>query len=254
MAPTIPRAATAEVLDSRAVSSTKDAPEVLERFESGLELVEILARQIGRAVGSAVELDELRSFGREGLLDAARRYDASRGVPFRGYANFRVRGAIIDGVRSLSRLPRRTHERLSGMQAALRVSEGAAEDLLGPPAPGANATHADQALRDHLAAMATAMAAGLLVTTVKGEQGERTPVSTADTPEDALANAELRELVRRSIEDLPDEEAALVRRHYLEGERFDQVAKDLGLSKSWASRLHTRALMRLSKRLRASTD
>ena len=43
--------------------------------------------------------------------------------------------------------------------------------------------------------------------------------------------------------------AVLIRRHYLEGERFDQVAAELGLSKSWASRLHTRAIGRLTKRL-----
>ena len=57
-------------------------------------------------------------------------------------------------------------------------------------------------------------------------------------------------IVRDTISGLPKEEAELVRRHYLEGERFDRVAQELGLSKSWASRLHTRAMGRLSKRLR----
>jgi RNA polymerase sigma factor for flagellar operon FliA len=57
-------------------------------------------------------------------------------------------------------------------------------------------------------------------------------------------------VVKTAIEDLPEEEATLVRRHYLGGERFDLVAKELGLSKSWASRLHTRAVKRLTKRLK----
>jgi RNA polymerase sigma factor for flagellar operon FliA len=241
------------VLDSRLVSVKKDAPDVLARFESGLELVEAVARQVGRAVGASVELDELRSFGREGLLDAARRFDATRGVPFRAYANFRVRGAMIDGVRSISKLPRRAHERLNGLQAALRVSEGAAEDVHAPAAPGTTRAQAEQALCDHLAAMATAMAVGLIAKPARGDEGGFTPVSSDHTPEEALAQAELRELVRRTIEELPEQEALLVRRHYLEGERFDRVAHDLGLSKSWASRLHTRAVARLSKRLRGST-
>ena len=51
-----------------------------------------------------MEHDDLVSFGREGLLDAARRYDESRGVPFRVYASFRVRGATYDGVRRTSAL------------------------------------------------------------------------------------------------------------------------------------------------------
>lgn len=230
-----------------------DEAEALRRFEESLELVEVLARQIGRIVGPSVELDELLSFGREGLLDAARRFDATRGVPFRAYANYRVRGAIYDGVRQLSRLPRRAHERLNGLAAAAGVSEGALEDVSARPVPGAGAAAADAALADHLASLATAMAVGLVATPVRVEEGERTTVDPSLDPEEAFASAELLKVVRAAIGELPREEAELVRRHYLEGERFDRVAAELGLSKSWASRLHTRAMGRLSKRLRAAT-
>src|SRR6202012_122608 len=140
----------------------KESPAVLERFSSGLPLVDIIARQVLRTLGGAAELEELVRFGRGGLWGAARRFDDSRGVPFRGYANFRVRGAIIDGVRSSARLSRRTHERLNGLQSATRVSEGAYEDLAAPRAPGSGSAEAEQALGEHLAAMATAMAAGLI--------------------------------------------------------------------------------------------
>lgn len=232
------------------MGDSSDSPEVLERFSSSLTLVDIIAKQILRTLGGAAELEELLSFGREGLWDAARRFDDSRGVPFRGYANFRVRGAIIDGVRSSARLSRRTHERLNGLQAAARVSEGAHEDLSAPMPPGSGVAQAEQALGDHLAAMATAMAAGLIAPTAHGEEGERTLVDTSDDPEQALGQAQLLTLIRQAITDLPAEEAELVRRHYLEGARFDHVAEELGLSKSWASRLHTRALGRLAKRLR----
>src|SRR5262245_17063244 len=93
------------------------ASEELSRFEGALDLVDAIARRIAREIGGAAELDELLSFGREGLLDAARKFDASRGVPFRGYASFRVRGAILDGVRASARLPRRVHERLRGLES-----------------------------------------------------------------------------------------------------------------------------------------
>ena len=59
-------------------------------------------------------------------------------------------------------------------------------------------------------------------------------------------------MVREAISELPADESELVRRHYLENERFDHVATELGLSKSWASRLHTRAIGRLAKRLKAT--
>lgn len=236
---------------SRPAPRAADAAETLERFESELDLVDIIARQVARTMGSVVELDDLRSYGREGLLDAARKFDDARGVPFRAYANFRVRGAIIDGVRSMAQLPRRAYERLNGLSAALRVSEGAADDTFTSPTNPSRA-QADVALGDHLAAMAAAMSVGLIAPTAIGEEGTVVQVSTADNPEDAVGRAELLALVERAIVDLPEEEAVLVRRHYLEGERFDHVAQSLGLSKSWASRLHTRAMQRLAKRLRGA--
>src|SRR6185369_4846690 len=120
-------------------------------------------------------------------------------------------------------------------------------------APGSGTrAQADQALGEHLAAMAAAITVGLIAPTGVGEEGEHVQVSTADNPEEAVSRVELLALVQDALAALPDDEATLVRRHYLEGERFDHVAQSLGLSKSWASRLHTRAMQRLSKRLRGS--
>jgi RNA polymerase sigma factor for flagellar operon FliA len=102
--------------------------------------------------------------------------------------------------------------------------------------------------------MVTAMAIGLVAEPGRGEEGELTSIDARESPEEMLARTELLSRVRTAIATLPREEAELVRRHYLEGERFDRVATELGLSKSWASRLHTRAIGRLTKRLRGATD
>jgi RNA polymerase sigma factor FliA len=236
------------------VTKTDDPPEVMERFQSALDLVEKLSRQLVRGVGSSVDVSELMSYGQEGLLDASRRFEADRGVPFRAYATLRVRGSIIDGMRSMARLPRRIHDRLRALEAGTRFGEGALEDASAPGAPGSTAADADRVLSEHMAGMATAMAIGLVANTAHGDEGEAVGVAHDESPEEALARAELVALVRDTIATLPHEEAELVRRHYLEGERFDHVAADLGLSKSWASRLHTRAMGRLTKRLRGATD
>lgn len=234
------------------MTEARDEADALRRFEDSLGLVEAIARQVKKAVGNAVELAELISFGREGLLEAARRFDASRGVPFRAYASYRVRGAIFDGLRKLSRLSRRTHERINGLAAAASVGEGALEDVV-TTASATTAAQADAALADHLAALATAMAVGLVSPTARGDEGDPIPLEQADDPEAAVGRAELLQLVNDAISELPREEGELVRRHYLGGERFDHVAAELGLSKSWASRLHTRAMGRLAKRLRNAT-
>jgi RNA polymerase sigma factor for flagellar operon FliA len=229
----------------------KDSPEVLERFHSHLELVELIARQLLREIGRVAELDDLRAMGHQGLLEAARRFDEGRGVSFRRFANYRVRGAMLDGVRKSSPLPRRAHARIRALEAALLVAEGAAEDAAAASAAVASdPVGADRKLTEHLSDMATAMAMGLLAPTAAGEDGEPTVVDAGMSPEEAFAKAELRKLVVEALENLPEDERALVRRHYLEGERFDHVAASLGLSKSWGSRLHTRAIARLTKRLR----
>jgi RNA polymerase sigma factor for flagellar operon FliA len=215
-----------------------------------MDLVDLIARQLAREVGRLVELDDLRSMGHQGLLEASRRFDETKGASFRRFANYRVRGAMIDGIRKGAPLPRRVHARLRSLEASLLVSESAAEDT--PPGSMLDARASDQKLTDHLADMATAMAMGLLAVPAVGDEGEPSALDTRQTPEEALQEAELRQLMLSALDDLPEDERALVRRHYLEGERFDHVAASLGLSKSWGSRLHTRAIARLTKRLRAS--
>ncbi|MEO8178065.1 MAG: sigma-70 family RNA polymerase sigma factor [Deltaproteobacteria bacterium] len=227
-----------------------DPPEVMTRFREGLIAVKPIAIRLKRSLGRAAELDDLISYGQGGLLAAARRFDPERGVPFRAFANFRIRGAMLDGVRQLSHLPRRVHERLKAFESAATFSEGAAEDLNTTPPPGQSAEDRERRLVDHLAGMATAIAIGLIAETGTDDQGAATAVAPSNlSPEEHSSRQQLLELVENAIESLPEQEAVLIRRHYLEGERFDHVAVELGLSKSWASRLHTRAIGRLTKRL-----
>lgn len=243
---------TAPSANNLCVVSELDSPQVLTRFNESLDLVHRLCRKLARTSGAACTAEELESFGMEGLLEAARRFDPDRGVPFRGYATFRVKGAIIDGVRSMARLPRHVHDRLKHMDAGQSVSEGAYEDLCAQKAPGQTAPNrhdAERGLRDHLAAMATAMATGMVMAAARAEDGSRDSVDPGPSPESMTERSQLATLLREALLELPHDEAELVRRHYLLGERFDHVAAELGYSKSWASRLHKRALQRLMKRM-----
>lgn len=227
----------------------RDTPQSLELFNANLPLVDQVAWQVIRSVDNRLDFRELQSFGLEGLLLAARRFDADKGVPFRAYATFRVRGAMIDGVRKNGALPRRAHQKLKALEAATRYSEDSAEErTTQQPPPGQTKSDAQNALDDYLARVATAMAVGLLATTARADDGQTTTVAPDEAADDQLAREQVLRLVRGAIEKLPHEEAQLLRRHYFEGERFDHVAEDLGMSKSWASRLHSRAIGRLSQR------
>jgi RNA polymerase sigma factor for flagellar operon FliA len=225
-----------------------DSPEVLARVQEGLELVEILARQLRRQLSSTIEVDELAAVGREGLLSAARTFDPERGVPFRRWANLRVRGAMIDGVRSLGRLPRRVYKQLQAVEAGDRFADALHEEDAATPA--VNPERADERLGAYLSGIATAMAMGLLGPDTGDEAMQ--PDDRGASTEDLLARHELLAHVRNAITRLPDMERKLLQRHYFDGVTFEESAKELGLSKSWASRLHARAVEAVARDLRRS--
>jgi RNA polymerase sigma factor for flagellar operon FliA len=221
------------------------SPEVLARFHAELDLVDIVARQMGRRIAAAVTLDDLRSFGREGLLHAARSFDESRGVPFRRWANVRIRGAMIDGVRKWGDLPRRVYRELRALEAADRMLETYDEE----DAAGHVATPeaADARLTAYLAGIATAIAMG----TMAAAPGESVDADGREvTPENLVSEMELLTHVRAIVAKLPDRERTLIERHYFGGETLDAAAASLGLSKSWGSRLHARAIESIARELR----
>jgi len=235
-----------------------DPPEVLARFHSEIDLVDLNARQIARQIGrgsaftssAPATLDDLRSFGREGLLQAARTFDAKRGVPFRRWANLRIRGAIIDGVRQWGALPRRIYRELRGLSAGDALQEVYDEEDAANPAATPEA--ADARLTAYLAGLATAMAIGTLASPPPRPDGEAASLDA--TPEDLVANAELLSSVRAIVSRLPDAERILIERHYFGDQTLDQAAASLGLSKSWGSRLHARAIETIARELRRRGD
>jgi RNA polymerase sigma factor FliA len=241
--PRLPPIVTPEVVQPR--QTAVDPPEVLARFHAQLDLVDLNARQVGRRLATApVTLDDLRSFGREGLLQAARNFDESRGVPFRRWANLRIRGAMIDGVRQWGALPRRIYRELRAIAAADRVQATYDEEDAANPATTPQA--ADERVSSYLAGIATAMALGSVAT-----GPEASDVATPDAnPEELAMTAELLERIKQVLPLLPEAERALVERHYFADETLDQAAASLGLSKSWGSRLHARAIEAIARHLR----
>jgi RNA polymerase sigma factor for flagellar operon FliA len=238
-------------IDREGVSNVvaNDSPEVLARFHAEMDLVDIAARQLVRRVSRTVTLEDLKSFGHEGLLQAARTFDSSRGVPFRRWANVRVKGAMIDGVRRWGNLPRRVYRELQGVEAGDRLLE--AYDEEDSASPAATPEAADDRLTSYLAGIATAIAVGTMMAAPR----ENVDADGRDvTPEDLLGEAELTARVKTIVSRLPDQERTLVERHYFAGQTLDEAAASLGLSKSWGSRLHARAIESIGKELRRDGD
>jgi RNA polymerase sigma factor for flagellar operon FliA len=185
------------------------------------------------------DLEDLVAAGFEGLLEARKRFDPARGVAFKSFAYYRVRGAVIDAVRQNAYLPRRAYARLKAAEALDIEGEQSVEQRAAGQAGGASASARDvevnlRAIDGILGRVAAAYA------TAAGSEDD--PQTEPSDPERALLVRERKDRVRRALDSLPEPERTLLQGHYLQDRRFDEIAAELGLSKSWASRLHTRAL------------
>lgn len=194
------------------------------------------------------DLEDLVAAGFEGLLEARKRFDASRGVAFKSFAYYRVRGAVIDAVRQNAYLPRRAYARMKAAEAADLEGEQAVEQRAAAEAGGAAPRDTESSLRAIDGILGRVAAA---YCTAAGSESDSPPESP--TPEHALLDRERQDRLRRALDALPEPERTLLRGHYLQDRRFDEIAKELGLSKSWASRLHTRALDRMRELLESGS-
>jgi RNA polymerase sigma factor for flagellar operon FliA len=203
-----------------------------------------VARQTVAQLDLECDMEELVACGFEGLIEARNRFDASRGVPFKSFAYYRVRGAMIDGIRRSAYLPRRAYARLKAAEAVDLEGEQQTEVAAASTAKPSDAEATLRALDGVLGRVA---AAYCTAATAEGAEDSEAAI----TPEQSLLQREQQERVVKALEVLNEQERALVRGHYIEGRRFDEIARELGLSKSWASRVHTRALGRLREALEA---
>ncbi len=232
------------------VAST-DAPEVMERFEAELGLVNSVVGHVSGEMGGLLDENEMISFGQEGLFLAAQRYDPTMGIPFKSYAYHRVRGAILDGIRKHGRLQRRAYEKLVALRTANLLASGFYEDNA-VTSHRLDEKNADDQLADHLANLATAMAVGISGMETTAENGERVIISP-DRPDEDAERMELVRLVHEYLEELTEQEAMFIRQHFFEGRGIAEISREMGLSRSWGSRVLARGLTKLSKRLRAAS-
>jgi len=212
-------------------------------IEKNLDLAHKAERLIFPRVRAHVELDELVSLAMTGLAEAGASYDPSRGVPFRSFAWYRVHGAVMDGLRRATHLPRRVWAKLVALQAAADYLENQGERAAAARSAGANVTRADALaqIRGALSAIRTMYVVSLGPVL----ENEQEPAADQESPIEGIDRARLTARLARAIEALPERERALVKKHYWEGKNLLEAGAELGISKSWASRVHAQAVERM---------
>ena len=213
-------------------------------IEEHLALVDHVVRRAAGSFPAHVDRSELASAGRLGLTEAASRYDFDSGVPFASFAARRIRGSVLDLMRSTDWVPRSVRDvvrRADDMSVRLR-NEGGDE---GDETTLAQRLGIDtQRLRAARNAAAHGQVSTLDRPTADGatSTGDLLTDPTISSTSELLENRELHGYLRSALASLPERLRVIVVGHYLEGRQLDELADLLGLTSSRVSQLRADAV------------
>ena len=214
-----------------------------ELVQKHLSLVQGIARKVKRTLGAAIEVDDLIGYGSKGLVEAAERFDGRAGVSFTTFAYYRIRGAMYDGIRAMGWYSRadyaryRAEERANMYLQQQADREGAAR-AQNPEGAGSGKAGAAETL----ASVAEALSGIATIHITSLEAASRVADESLPAPDAAVETARLSRRVRDAMATLPEKERQLMELYYFGDKNLEEAGAQMGLSKSWACRLHARAV------------
>src|SRR5262245_20750938 len=217
--------------------------------DANVPFVRSIAAKIKESLPREIEFDDLVAYGMQGLLEAAERYDARHGTSFTTFAYYRVRGAMFDGLRGMGWLPRSEYARIRFEERAGAYLQNLADREAGATASGD--AHAVVNLEDEVRHIAEALGgvAAIFVTTLDARREEAEASTITPPPQQAFENAERNHAISSALASLPEKERRLLELYYYDDRSLAEAGTALGLSKSWSSRLHARAITLLKDAL-----
>jgi RNA polymerase sigma factor for flagellar operon FliA len=219
-------------------------------------MVKFVAGRLGAGLPSHVEDADLISYGLVGLIGAIERFEPERGIKFETFAMTRIRGAIIDELRSLDWVPRSVRSRAREIEAAQTKLEHELQRAPSEAELAAKLNMTEEELQSALLEIANSSVYALdELWTVSDSSGDQ--VSLLDTiadesaadPQEALASTEVKDLLTEAIGGLPEREQLVVALYYYENLTLREIGEVLGVTESRVSQLHTKAVMRLKSSL-----
>ena len=219
-----------------------------ELIEEHLDLVRRIVAQVAVRFPRHVDRAELARAGDLGLVEAARRFDASRGVPFRRFASARIRGAMIDSVRATDWAPRSVRASARDLTHAEQVLAGGRGRVPSTAelAAALAVTPADVAEVRSNAARSVVFALDHTPPGGGGHGiGDMLADRTAVEPGEAIESRELLGYLRDAVGLLPERHRAVVVGYFIEGRTSRGLADELGVTESRVSQLRSEALTML---------
>jgi len=216
--------------------SVTDEAALLEKYQA---LVDRIARRLVWRTGMQSAYDDLWSAGALALIESARRYDPAKGATFATFAEHRVRGAMLDELRSMDHLPRRLRNRTDDMAKAKRKLE---EELGREATVDEIAKELDLDI-DEVAGIAQLMEPHLPLDSVLHR------VTTSDDADAKLERAETVRHLTRALEMLPERLRMVLALHYDEDLTYREIARLLQVSEPRVCQLHADALRKLREEM-----
>lgn len=218
-------------------------------------LIKYIATRLASRLPAHVSLDDLISCGIIGLIDAIDKFDLDKNVQFKTYAEFRIKGAMLDELRALDWVPRSVRSKIT----QLDTTYSSMEKKLGRPANDDEmAKTLNLSLEEfHKLLDETKSITFMDIELIKQRSPEMKSAAITDIidsgttdPFAALSFAQIRALVAQAIGDLPEKEKLTVSLYYFEELTMKEIGLVLGYTESRISQMHSKAVLRLRSKLK----
>lgn len=228
----------------------KDKRAEEELVKAYIPLVNYVVSRLSTGLPSTVDRDDLTSFGHMGLLDAMKKFDYDRGLQFETYAMWRIRGAIMDGLRSNDLIPRSARDRAKKIEEAYQVLEQkymrSATDQEVCAYLGISEQELSHSFSD--TSFANNMSLNEPIHDDENEKNYRQSFiidEKAKDPQKALDESAQKQQLADVIDRLSEKERLVITLYYYEELNLTEIAEVMNLSPSRISQLHSKALSRI---------
>ena len=218
-------------------------------------LVKYVAGRVSVGLPQNIEQADLVSYGIFGLIDAIDKFDPDRAIKFETYAIARIKGAIIDELRSIDWVPRSVRAKARSVEKAYAKLEAA---LLRTPTDAEVATEMGITEQELHAIFNQISFVGLIaldeMLSVGGERGESTTLGDTipdkgEGPVAAFEVEEMKQILASAINRLGDREKIVLTLYYYEGLTLAEIGEVLGVTESRVCQIHTKAVLQLRSKM-----
>ena len=212
-------------------------------------LVEFVVQRFMVSLPKTICQDDIRSLAYEGLLDAFDKFDFSKDLKFETYATWRIKGAVIDGLRQSDWLPRSVRDKVKKIEKAYieleqqhsaSVTDADVSAYLGITKAELNKAVSEAALSAIVSIDETAYGDDA------SDKYTIVDPTIGTSPEKSLSAQSMKESLARAIDRLPEKEKLVVSLCYFEELKLTEIAEVLSVSVSRVSQLHSKAILRLN--------